>query len=57
MERGASGYVGVVRWGDDVRREESERVMRVARVTARADEVFGESERAGRWLRKSQSRF
>ena len=31
--------------------------MRVARITATAEQVFGEPERAWRWLRKPQQRF
>lgn len=37
--------------------EESDRAVRVARVTALAEEVFGEDEKAARWLRKPKSRF
>lgn len=33
-------------------REESDRVMRIARILAEADEVFGSPEKAGRWLRR-----
>ena len=32
--------------------EESDRLVRVARLTALAEAVFGDEERAGRWLRK-----
>jgi putative toxin-antitoxin system antitoxin component (TIGR02293 family) len=38
-------------------REESDKAVRVARVTALAEEVFGESERAWRWLRKPKRNF
>jgi putative toxin-antitoxin system antitoxin component (TIGR02293 family) len=38
-------------------RDESDKAVRVARVTARAERVFGESERAWRWLRKPKRRF
>ena len=38
-------------------RAESDKAVRVARVTAMAEQVFGEPERAWRWLRKSKSRF
>ena len=31
--------------------------MRVARITAMAEQVFGEPERAWRWLRKPKRRF
>jgi putative toxin-antitoxin system antitoxin component (TIGR02293 family) len=37
--------------------DESDRAMRVARILALAGEVFGEEERALRWLRKPHSRF
>lgn len=38
-------------------KEESDRVVRVARISMMAEEVFGESERAWRWLRKPKRRF
>jgi putative toxin-antitoxin system antitoxin component (TIGR02293 family) len=38
-------------------REESDRAVRVARVTAHAEEVFGNPEKAWRWLRKPKIRF
>lgn len=31
--------------------------MRIARVTAAAEQVFGEPERAWRWLRKAKRQF
>ena len=37
--------------------EESDRAVRIARITALAEEVFGEDEKAARWLRKPKSRF
>jgi putative toxin-antitoxin system antitoxin component (TIGR02293 family) len=37
--------------------EESNRVSRVARIYARAVETFGDSEKAGRWLRKPMRHF
>lgn len=36
---------------------ESDKAVRVARITAMAEQVFGEPERAWRWLRKPQQRF
>lgn len=36
---------------------ESDKAVRVARITAMAEQVFGEPERAWRWLRKPQRRF
>jgi len=38
-------------------KDESDKAVRVARVTATAEQVFGEPERAWRWLRKPQPRF
>ena len=38
-------------------REESDKAVRVARITALAEQVFGESERAWRWLRKPKRTF
>jgi putative toxin-antitoxin system antitoxin component (TIGR02293 family) len=38
-------------------REESDRAVRVARLTAMAEQTFGEPERAWRWLRKPKRRF
>ncbi|MBV8113477.1 MAG: DUF2384 domain-containing protein [Silvibacterium sp.] len=37
--------------------DESDRAMRVARITALAEEVFGDDAKAGRWLRKPKQRF
>jgi putative toxin-antitoxin system antitoxin component (TIGR02293 family) len=38
-------------------KEEPDKAVRVARITAMAEQVFGESERAWRWLRKPKRRF
>jgi len=38
-------------------REESDKAVRVARVTVKAEQVFGEPERAWRWLREPKRRF
>src|SRR5438132_11848130 len=38
-------------------REESDKAVRVARITSMAEQVFGEPERAWRWLRKPKSQF
>jgi putative toxin-antitoxin system antitoxin component (TIGR02293 family) len=38
-------------------KEESDKAVRVARVTAMAEQVFGEAERAWRWLRKPKRQF
>jgi putative toxin-antitoxin system antitoxin component (TIGR02293 family) len=38
-------------------REESDRAVRVARVTAHAEKVFGDPEKAWRWLRKPKIAF
>jgi putative toxin-antitoxin system antitoxin component (TIGR02293 family) len=37
--------------------EESDRLVRVARIASLAEEVFGDDAKAGRWLRKPKSRF
>jgi len=38
-------------------REESDKAVRVARITALAEQTFGEPERAWRWMRKPKRRF
>jgi putative toxin-antitoxin system antitoxin component (TIGR02293 family) len=38
-------------------KDESDKAVRVARITALAEQVFGEPERAWRWLRKPKHRF
>jgi putative toxin-antitoxin system antitoxin component (TIGR02293 family) len=38
-------------------REESDKAVRVARITAMAEQIFGEPERAWRWLRKPKQNF
>ena len=38
-------------------KDESDRAVRVARVTAMAEQAFGEHERAWRWLRKPKRHF
>lgn len=37
--------------------EESDRAVRIARITSLAEEVFGDDAKAARWLRKSKTRF
>jgi putative toxin-antitoxin system antitoxin component (TIGR02293 family) len=37
--------------------EESDRAVRIARITSLAEEIFGEDSKAARWLRKPKSRF
>ena len=37
--------------------DESDRAVRVARIASLAEEVFGNDEKASRWLRKSKQRF
>jgi len=37
--------------------DESDRAVRIARITSLAEEVFGEDAKASRWLRKPKSRF
>jgi putative toxin-antitoxin system antitoxin component (TIGR02293 family) len=41
----------------DLSQEESDRAVRVARITAMTEEAFGEPERAWRWLRKPKLHF
>jgi putative toxin-antitoxin system antitoxin component (TIGR02293 family) len=38
-------------------KEESDKAVRVARITAMAEQMFGDPERAWRWLRKTKRRF
>jgi putative toxin-antitoxin system antitoxin component (TIGR02293 family) len=38
-------------------KEESDKAVRVARITAMAEQVFGEPDRAWRWLRKAKRSF
>ena len=38
-------------------RDESDKAVRLARITALAEEVFGDEEKAARWLRKPKRRF
>lgn len=38
-------------------REESDKAVRVARIASMAEQVFGDSERAWRWLRKPKRQF
>ncbi|SPE34284.1 conserved hypothetical protein [Candidatus Sulfopaludibacter sp. SbA6] len=38
-------------------KEESDKAVRVARIAVMAEQVFGEFERAWRWLRKPKRRF
>lgn len=42
---------------ESLSREESDRAVRLARITALAEEVFGDQDRAFRWLRKPKHRF
>lgn len=37
--------------------DESDRAVRIARITSLAEEVFGDDAKAGRWLRKAKVRF
>jgi putative toxin-antitoxin system antitoxin component (TIGR02293 family) len=37
--------------------DESDRAVRMARITSLAEEVFGDDAKASRWLRKAKSRF
>jgi putative toxin-antitoxin system antitoxin component (TIGR02293 family) len=38
-------------------REESDKAVRLARITALAEQVFGDEEKASRWLRQPKRRF
>ena len=37
--------------------DESDRAVRIARITSLAEEVFGNDAKASRWLRKAKTRF
>ena len=37
--------------------DESDRAVRIARITSLAEEVFADEAKAGRWLRKAKQRF
>jgi putative toxin-antitoxin system antitoxin component (TIGR02293 family) len=37
--------------------DESDRAVRIARLTSLAEEVFGDDAKASRWLRKAKTRF
>lgn len=37
--------------------DESDRAVRIARITSLAEEIFGDDAKAARWLRKPKSRF
>ena len=37
--------------------DESDRAVRIARITSLAEEIFGDDAKAGRWLRKPKDRF
>jgi putative toxin-antitoxin system antitoxin component (TIGR02293 family) len=43
--------------GERLTREESDRVARVARILAMAEETFGNREKASQWLRKPKRSF
>lgn len=43
--------------GDALSRDESDRAVRLARLIALAEEVFGDDAKAARWLRKPKRRF
>ncbi len=43
--------------GECLSREESDRAVRVARITSLAELVFGDREKAFRWMRKPKRRF
>lgn len=37
--------------------DESDRAVRIARISSLSEEVFGDDAKAGRWLRKNKARF
>jgi putative toxin-antitoxin system antitoxin component (TIGR02293 family) len=43
--------------GQPLSREESDKAVRIARITSMAEQVFGDAERAWRWLRKPKKHF
>lgn len=43
--------------GEALTRDESDKMVRLARITALAEQVFGSDEKAGRWMRKAKRRF
>ncbi len=43
--------------GEPLSREESDRAVRLARLVALAEEVFGDEAKAARWLRRPKRRF
>ena len=43
--------------GEALSRDESDRAVRVARIAALGEEVFGDRERAWRWLRAAKRQF
>ncbi len=43
--------------GESLTHEQSDRAVRIARISSLAEEVFGNDEKAARWLRKSKARF
>ena len=46
-----------IKKGERLTREESDRVTRVARIVAMAEETFGNRYKASRWLHKAKQRF
>jgi putative toxin-antitoxin system antitoxin component (TIGR02293 family) len=46
-----------IKKGERLTREESDRVTRVARIVAMAEETFGNRDKASHWLHKSKRRF
>jgi putative toxin-antitoxin system antitoxin component (TIGR02293 family) len=46
-----------IKKGERLTREESDRVARVARIVAMAEETFGNREKASRWLHKPKRGF
>jgi len=42
---------------ESLTRNESDRAVRIARITSQAEEIFGNEAKAARWLRKPKARF
>lgn len=42
---------------ESLTQDESDRAVRIARITSLAEEVFGADDKAARWLRKPKARF
>jgi putative toxin-antitoxin system antitoxin component (TIGR02293 family) len=50
-------YTHRVAKNEPLTRDESDRAVRIARVTSKAEDLFGDAEKAWRWLRNPKIRF